>query len=447
MTDSSSIPVVDRQSLQSIVDAVPAAAVVVSAATGEYLMVNARFSELCGWSAELLAGRTAVDLGLWCSSMDRRRFLSDLTARGAGVARLHRKDETVLLTRWSSQALTVDGTEVLMVVALDITDCEQTGSTGPSTSPHLGDLLSSPTWKLTPREVEVAMLVSGGHTSSEIARRLGITNHAVTYHRYNIRRKLGLSDRRISLTLHLRHLAAEAVAARADTSTSGSRDTTTAPDGEQLAQLAHDINNLLMSITASAELIRVELQRGVSPHRWIDEIERTAQRLAAVANHRLRTGNADDSSQPAAWPVHTERTSLNEATVLVVDDDPAVRTSFVSLLERLGCTVIAADGGHSAIAAVRDHAGIDCILLDYAMPDMDGVTTLARIREHRPEVPVAIVSGHPPELIRRRLGAAEIPHVLSKPLRLYQLQTALTSLLLSQSSTQPRRATASDARS
>jgi DNA-binding NarL/FixJ family response regulator len=396
-----------------------------------YLKVNQEFSALAGWPVSMIVGRTAVDLGLWCSALDRKQFQSDLQSHGAGTSHLHRRDGTVRLTRWAAQPVAVDGTQALFVVAFDITDAQQTDDPDLTATPHVADLLSSPRWRLTPREVDVAVLVYGGYSSAQIADRLGITTHAVTYHRYNTRRKLGLNDRRTNLMLHLRHLAAEARGDELDkpgaVGTSRSETSSAA-----LTHLAHEINNLLMSIVASTELLRLELERGVSPLRWIDEIDRTAARLTTLAAQRLghspRHRDASASPQPkTAQPTSCE--DLTGATILVVDDDPAVRSTFVGLLGHIGCSVIAADGGKAAVHAIRDNSAIDCVLLDYAMPDMDGEATLERIRIHRPDLPVAIVSGLPPESIRRKITSGEVQHVLAKPVRLSQLQSTLQGLL------------------
>jgi CheY-like chemotaxis protein len=81
-------------------------------------------------------------------------------------------------------------------------------------------------------------------------------------------------------------------------------------------------------------------------------------------------------------------------TVLVVDDDQLALESQCLLLEHHGVRVLAASSGLEAVAVFSDRAAeIDAVLLDQAMPGMDGVATFHRLQELRPGIPVVICSG------------------------------------------------------
>lgn len=82
-------------------------------------------------------------------------------------------------------------------------------------------------------------------------------------------------------------------------------------------------------------------------------------------------------------------------TVLVVEDDPAVRRLACRLLESLGYRVLAAYEGEEAVRLVRaDTAGdIRVVLSDVWMPGMDGRTLAAVLAALRPEVKVILMSG------------------------------------------------------
>lgn len=66
--------------------------------------------------------------------------------------------------------------------------------------------LSSKMVGLTARELEVARLVRDGKSSSEIAQLLSVSENAVTFHRQNIRTKLGIKNRKVNLSSYLRHM-------------------------------------------------------------------------------------------------------------------------------------------------------------------------------------------------------------------------------------------------
>jgi len=83
-------------------------------------------------------------------------------------------------------------------------------------------------------------------------------------------------------------------------------------------------------------------------------------------------------------------------TVLVVDDDPAVRRLAVRILERLGYRVLQAqDADHALRIALN--AWVDLILMDVVLPQMDGLTLARTIGAVRPRTRLLFTSGYGPE--------------------------------------------------
>ena len=66
--------------------------------------------------------------------------------------------------------------------------------------------LQANAFELTPTEVEVSRLVASGKCTKEIARQLNISSETVAFHRKNIRRKLGICNRKINLCSHIASL-------------------------------------------------------------------------------------------------------------------------------------------------------------------------------------------------------------------------------------------------
>jgi two-component system, NtrC family, nitrogen regulation response regulator NtrX len=79
-------------------------------------------------------------------------------------------------------------------------------------------------------------------------------------------------------------------------------------------------------------------------------------------------------------------------SVLVVDDDPAIRGALREILEHAGHTVKEADTGARAVAALESGRA-DVVLLDLAMPGMHGLEALERIRDLAPDTGVIVVTG------------------------------------------------------
>ncbi len=80
-------------------------------------------------------------------------------------------------------------------------------------------------------------------------------------------------------------------------------------------------------------------------------------------------------------------------TVLVVDDEKAIRDSIRMILEYERFAVVFAEDGPSAITRVQA-GGVDLVLLDIKMPGIDGMRVLQVIRESSPALPVVMISGH-----------------------------------------------------
>ncbi|BCS34857.1 hypothetical protein TBR22_A40830 [Luteitalea sp. TBR-22] len=83
------------------------------------------------------------------------------------------------------------------------------------------------------------------------------------------------------------------------------------------------------------------------------------------------------------------------SVVLVVDDEAELRTLVCLLLRNAGYTVLEASGGEAAYEVASRHEGpIDLLLTDLVMPEQDGFTVARRLREMRPDIAVAYMSGY-----------------------------------------------------
>lgn len=80
-------------------------------------------------------------------------------------------------------------------------------------------------------------------------------------------------------------------------------------------------------------------------------------------------------------------------TVLVIDDEPAIRQSVEVLLETYGFQVALARDGVQGLAAFR-RIEPDLVLTDVVMPKQDGIETILRMRQERPEAKIIAMSGH-----------------------------------------------------
>jgi DNA-binding response OmpR family regulator len=123
--------------------------------------------------------------------------------------------------------------------------------------------------------------------------------------------------------------------------------------------------------------------------------------------------------------------------VLLVDDDAAIRRAVGAGLELEGFRVVRASGGRAALAAAQTVAPA-VILLDLAMPDLDGLEVLRRLRAGGDDVPVCVLSARDEVDDRVRGLQAGADDYVVKPFALEEVTARLQALLR-------RRPTTSDA--
>jgi len=114
--------------------------------------------------------------------------------------------------------------------------------------------------------------------------------------------------------------------------------------------------------------------------------------------------------------------------ILIVDDEPAIRSSLRGVLEDEGYRVTAVGSGSAALTRVGEELP-DLIFLDIWMADMDGLETLAQIKRARPETIVVMISGHgtiETAVRATKLGAYDF---IEKPLSLEKILVVTTRAL------------------
>ena len=114
------------------------------------------------------------------------------------------------------------------------------------------------------------------------------------------------------------------------------------------------------------------------------------------------------------------------ATILVVDDDPDVREVAVSSLESCGYHLLAAENGLAALDVLKGTERVDLLLVDMAMPGMNGVEVIRRARERHPGLRALLVSGYADIAA---FSPAEGDLVLQKPYRLARLADSVAKAL------------------
>lgn len=113
-----------------------------------------------------------------------------------------------------------------------------------------------------------------------------------------------------------------------------------------------------------------------------------------------------------------------EFTILIVDDDPLVRDSVVSIVETQGFRVLAAG---SAVEAMRILAEehVDLLFTDIVMPGQDGIELAREAKKLRPRLRVLFATGY----FSRADDAIGLGELLFKPMRAHQIEAAVAQAL------------------
>jgi len=115
------------------------------------------------------------------------------------------------------------------------------------------------------------------------------------------------------------------------------------------------------------------------------------------------------------------------SVVVVIDDDPAVLGALKFSLELEGFQVAAYRSGSELLAETAlPQSG--CLVIDYKLPEMDGLDLLAALRRRNVLLPAILITSHPTTALRRRAAAATAP-IVEKPLLGDALTNAIRSIL------------------
>jgi two-component system cell cycle sensor histidine kinase/response regulator CckA len=137
---------------------------------------------------------------------------------------------------------------------------------------------------------------------------------------------------------------------------------------------------------------------------------------------------AEEAKAAEAVPEASDLTG--KGTILLVEDEDAVRTFAARALATRGYDVLQAESGEAALAIVEAHDGvIDLIVSDVVMPNMDGPTLIKELAGKLPGVKIIFVSGYAEDAFAKSLDPDQAFHFLPKPFSLKQLAKAVKDVM------------------
>lgn len=193
--------------------------------------------------------------------------------------------------------------------------------------------------------------------------------------------------------------------------------------------VAHELNNLLTVININTEFLLESTSENPTSAEELREIQRAAQRASVLAR-RLLASSRREAFDPSATQTTKKRTPPRGAkakgstdgkdriteTVLLVEDEAAVRGLAKRVLTQRGYRVLEAADGAIALRLAAGHVGeIDLVLSDVDMPNLGGRGMVEELKELSPDMRVLFMSGYPKEEIFPEPARARRTPYLQKP--------------------------------
>jgi CheY-like chemotaxis protein len=192
--------------------------------------------------------------------------------------------------------------------------------------------------------------------------------------------------------------------------------------------VAHELNNLLTVIQINTEFLLESVGKNPTSAQELDEIQRASRRASILARQLLassrlepfdsRTAEAalKKKSAAAAKSATAEKAPRVGETILLVEDEAAVRGLVKRILTQKGYHVLEAADGAIALRLAASHVGeIDLVLTDVLMPNLGGRGMFEELKELSPEMRVLFISGNPKEEVFPDKSVASRTPYLQKP--------------------------------
>jgi len=142
---------------------------------------------------------------------------------------------------------------------------------------------------------------------------------------------------------------------------------------------------------------------------------------------------SDRSRRRAAKPKEQPKPTRNQVQVLVIDDEPAVRSVITEALAANGYLVYLADG--TKAVEVMNARQYDLIVTDLRMSVMDGLQALALAKEKSPEAKLIVITGYPSEESLHLCREMGVARYMVKPFSIDEIRRVARNVLRGKSAT------------
>jgi PAS domain S-box-containing protein len=192
--------------------------------------------------------------------------------------------------------------------------------------------------------------------------------------------------------------------------------------GRLAGGVAHDFNNLLTAIKSYSELLLADMDETNPQRSDVSEINAAADRAAELTRQLLAFSRQqmlrpDAANRNIIQPRDETAANISRgATIMLVEDDDAVRNVAARVLKRAGFAVLEASNGHDAVELYKvTDCCADLILTDVVMPEMNGPEMARQILDVNPSAKILFMSGYTADRVVRENLLAPGSAFIEKP--------------------------------
>lgn len=208
---------------------------------------------------------------------------------------------------------------------------------------------------------------------------------------------------------------------------------------EQIVPAAtRELNNLLQIVSGTVAMLESHWQGPAESAVLFETLRKSVDRAAKVTAQLVEHvgGASEETFSPpkrkerTAEPAPVRSSLRGSPGILVVDDEPMALTLLDQILSDAGYTVVTAQSGFEALDHFEKEPGrFALVLLDLAMPEIDGEVTFTRLRAIDPNVAVLLNTGFVEISRLNRMMANGLAGCLRRPYRIEEVLTKIESVL------------------
>lgn len=194
--------------------------------------------------------------------------------------------------------------------------------------------------------------------------------------------------------------------------------------GDLSNYLAYQFNNLLQIIKGNVELVLLETEESNNNFERLAEIYKAAQEGGYLTKRLIALNKEakiiEDEKAPNGDDM-TKYVKEGKEKLLVIDDNESIAKLVKQMLDKFQYEIISGENAKECLETLEKNKDINMAILDFNLPDMNGIELTKVIKEKYPDIKVILTSGYSLNTYFREIYEAGACGFLNKPFKLKEL--------------------------